>query len=119
MSNELKIFNYGIGLQAGIKESICDNCKTRKACILFQNREGLLCFQCIAAFFSAAIPVPINDKENVEGFDEESTQIMGTLHDFILHPGQRPWRRLEESERLEKMQKADRLLPMLRKYFKR
>jgi hypothetical protein len=115
----IKIFNFGVGLTAGIKEDTCDNCMVRKAVILYQNREGLLCFQCIAAFFSDAIPVPLRDKEKADGFDEESTQIMGTLHDFILHPGQRPWNRLEDSERLEKLRMADRLLPMLRKYFKR
>lgn len=114
----IKIFNLCDGGKAGIKEARCHNCNVNKACLHIANLSPAICLQCIAAFFSDAIPVPLNTQESVEGYDEESTQIVATLHDFILHPGQRPWNRLEDSERLEKVRKADRLLPMLRNYFK-
>ncbi len=78
----IKTFNFGQGLVAGIKEDRCDNCGVRRAVIVYQNKEGLLCFQCIAAFFSEAIPVPLNDKELVVGFDKDSTQLIATLHYF-------------------------------------
>lgn len=111
-------FRLKNGTMAGIKEGACFNCLVNKACLVISHTEPLICFQCIAAFFSNAIPVPTNDKEYVVGFETEATTMIAMLHDLTLHAGQRAWNKLEDSERLEKLKMADRLLPMLRNYFK-